>query len=290
MLVLVSAQPDLGATTMREPTNPDRPQPPPPGQPAADGPPAVPVAVWPCQPAGTDPPTPAGSLPPLLARRLITTYTRPGEVVLAAGTGASTLADTAAATGRTAVLDLATPPRVFPPLGAARAALAVVTPPAVSIDTGPYRRWARALTHRRQLEPDHVAGAQPVGGLLAVVVPPGYQQQALLIGQVIAAATHAGLDYLQHIVAVTAELREPHLHPAPTPDQAADYAAAREAGLPVHLPVHLDVIVFARRASHQAPTPQAQPATVATKQSRRSTGSADHVVDGAGAVRHAQAA
>lgn len=192
-------------------------------------------------------------MPPLLARRLITTYTRPGQIVLAAGTGGSTLAEAAAHTGRVAVLDQATPPRVFPPLGATRAALAVVTLPAVGVDCGTYRRWAGALAPCPGTEDRQTSGARQTGGLLAIVVPAGYGRQALLVGQVIDAATRAGLNYLQHIIAITAQLLDGRLRPVPSPDQAARYTTARGAGLPVHLPVHLDVLVLARSADQNNP-------------------------------------
>ena len=214
----------------------------------AQGRDVVPMAVWPCiTPAGRA--RPAGVMPPLLARRLLAAYTRPGDVVLAAGAGSSTIAEAAAAAGRRPVLDQADPPRVFPALGTGRAALAVITTPAVCANPDRYTRWARALAP---------------GGLLAAVLLPGFGPAAMRPGQVIAAAAGAGLGYLQHLIAVLARLDTDRLRPVPTRAQLARTRAARGAGLPVHLPIHADVVILTRPpqpepADPPAPHPPRQP-------------------------------
>jgi hypothetical protein len=202
----------------------------------------VPIAVWPAMPTASDsavpgPPRPAGVLPPLLAERLLTAYTRPQDVVLAAGAGASVAADTAERAGRRPVLDPAECATAFPPLGVHRAALLVLTAPAVSTEPARYTRWAASLAP---------------GGILAVLIPaaPADGVDCALAGRITAAACHAGLGYLQHIIVVLARLTGDHLDPAPTPEQLARTRAGHAAGLPVHLPVHSDLLIYQRH-----PTP-----------------------------------
>ena len=77
-----------------------------------------------------------------------------------------------------------------------------------------------------------------------MVLPPGIGPDALRPGQVTAAAQAAGLGYLQHIIALTTQLRGDRLRPVPTRSQLARARAARAARLPVHLPVHADVIIL----------------------------------------------
>ena len=191
----------------------------------------VPMAVWPAIPPVPDLPRPAAVLPPLLADRLIATYTRPGQVVLAAGAGASVAAEAAEQAARRPVLDTAGRPTVFPPLGTRRATLAVITPPAVTTDPARYTRWATTLAP---------------GGILAVLVPAEPGPHTTHPGRIITAAEHAGLGYLQHIIAILARLDGDHLVPAPTPDQHTQVRTARAAGLPVHLPAHSDLLIFQR--------------------------------------------
>ena len=202
----------------------------------------VPLAVWPALPATPDPARPAGVLPPMLADRLIATYTRPRQVVLAAGAGASVAADAAERAGRRPVLDTADRATAFPPLGSRRAALVVLTVPAVSTEAARYARWAATLTP---------------GGILAVLAPAGHGPHTTRAGRITAAAHQAGLGYLQHIIAVLARLTGDRLAPVPTTDQLAQVRAAHAAGLAVHLPTHSDLLIFQRvpGAAEPAATP-----------------------------------
>ncbi|WP_275295204.1 hypothetical protein [Amycolatopsis sp. La24] len=72
-------------------------------------------------------------------------------------------------------------------------------------------------------------------------------------GAIVAAAQHADLLYLQHIVALHTPVRKGRLPAAPSPAAAADYYRARHRatvrGLPApHLRAHGDVLVFAQPA------------------------------------------
>jgi len=214
----------------------------------------VPLAVWPCVPLTPDPPVPAGICPPLLAQRLLAVYSHPGQVVLTAGTGARLIADHAQRLDRHPIIDHGpTAPTLRPP-GPARARLAVITPPATA-DPARYTRWARAL------DP---------AGILAVHLPTGHGPDALRPGRIVAAATAAGLGYLQHIIAVTARITGDRLIPAATPEQIARAQAAHTAGLPIHLDAHADVLVF-----HKPPPPSAAANQAATPVAGRTTAAPD---------------
>jgi hypothetical protein len=193
----------------------------------------VPMAVWPCLPPTPGPPE-AEVCQPLLAQRLLAVFTAPGAVVLAAGADAPVVAQVAGRLDRRAVLDHAWATSTCPPLATERAALTVLTPPALTTDPAHYARWSHAL------EP---------AGIIAVVAPAGHGPDASLPGRIVAAATAAGLGYLQHVIAVTARLVGDRLLPAPSTEQLARTRAARAAGLSVHLPAHTDVLIFTRAAS-----------------------------------------
>jgi hypothetical protein len=189
----------------------------------------VPMAVWLCLPP-TGPPE-VGVCPPLLAQRLLAVFTAPGAVVLAAGAGSPVVAQVAGRLDRRAVLDHAWATSTCPPLATERAALTVLTPPAVTTDPAHYARWSHALVP---------------AGIIAVVAPAGHGPDASLPGRIVAAATAAGLGYLQHVIAVTARLNGDRLLPAPSTEQLARTRAARAVGLGVHLPAHTDVLIFTR--------------------------------------------
>jgi hypothetical protein len=208
----------------------------------------VPMAVWPCLPPTPGPPE-AGVCPPLLAQRLLAVFSRPAAVVLAAGAGSPVVAHYARRLDRRAVLDHAWATGAFPPLAAGRAALTVITPPAVTTDPARYTRWSHALE---------------LAGIIAVLAPAGHGPDASLPGRIVAAATAAGLGYLQHVIAITARLEGDRLVPAPSPEQIARTRAAHAAGLGVHLPAHTDVLIFTRPVSPGGcaaqPAPHADPA------------------------------
>jgi hypothetical protein len=107
------------------------------------------------------------------------------------------------------------------------------------------------------------------GGVLAVYTHSDCTQGRLVdpTGAIVAAAQHADLLYLQHIVALHTPIRDGRLHAAPTPAVAAEYDRTRhrtiERGRPApHLRAHADVLVFAQPApdvAHDdcgAPPPQ----------------------------------
>jgi modification methylase len=60
-------------------------------------------------------------------------------------------------------------------------------------------------------------------------------------------ATQAGFQYLQHVVALLAAVRDGRLHARPSFWQLTQTRKARARGQPAHLVVHEDVLVFARR-------------------------------------------
>lgn len=186
-----------------------------------DGP--VPMAVWPTAPVLTEPVDLSTTIPALLAQRLIAVYTHPGDTILAAGVGAPTLTTVARELGRQPASP--GPTHTAP----ARARLVILTLGALSTSPGVLADWA-----------SHLLPA----GLLAAVIPNTTGAGALLCGRVVAAAEHAGLAYLQHVVAITARLVDDQLDPHPATHEVEQTRQARAARLPAHLPVHADVLVF----------------------------------------------
>jgi hypothetical protein len=195
------------------------------------------LAVWPCLPPveppgpGQDPHPAAAPWPPLLAQRLVAVYSRPGDTVVAAGTGAATITDQAARLDRRPVLDPASACTTQVAMDPGwRAHLIVLAPPAATIHPGRYRRWAAVLAP---------------AGILVVLLRSGHQPGAAVRpGRVITAAAEAGLGYIQHIVAVTGRLSGDRIIPAATTRQLQRARAAYAAGQPIHLPVHADVLIF----------------------------------------------
>lgn len=195
----------------------------------------VPLAVWPT-------PTPTSRwggglgggwrVPPLLIQHLLAVYTSPAATVLAAGGSAHLVAATAAR------LDRRPPARTAgrrPAPGSVD--LLLVTPPGTGdtdpSDGGVWRRRARLLT--------------PTGTLAVVLAPtraPGDP------AAVVAACVGAGLDYLQHVVAVLWPLHDDHLDP---PDHHTTPADRPPAGAAVPLPAaHADALIF---TTHPATDP-----------------------------------
>jgi modification methylase len=70
-------------------------------------------------------------------------------------------------------------------------------------------------------------------------------------------ATQAGFQYLQHVVALLAAVRDGQLHARPSFWQLTQTRKARTRGQPAHLVVHEDVSVFVRRPAAPTPPPQA---------------------------------
>jgi modification methylase len=88
------------------------------------------------------------------------------------------------------------------------------------------------------------------GGLL-VVVTKNLRRQGRVLDLVtitVELATRAGFQYLQHVVALLAAVRDGELHARPSFWQLTQTRKARARGKPAHLVVHEDVSVFARPA------------------------------------------
>src|SRR6266700_599813 len=197
-------------------TPPDTPPPATPGAAAIDlvaGDPPVPITVW---------RTPSGdgqaSVPFRLAQRLVSAYSRPGEVVIDV-TDDHTLCD-ATVHGATSLLVTCWP------LHAA---------------------GARNRTRLRSLLRGGVALLRP-GGCLVLIVRAPAQAPAVPqdFGPLVDAARDAGLGYLQHIVAVRADVDGDQFTYYAT--DAELQALATSGQLPVaHVPVHANLLVFIPR-------------------------------------------
>jgi DNA modification methylase len=88
------------------------------------------------------------------------------------------------------------------------------------------------------------------GGLLVTVTRNPRPQGRLvdLTAATVQLAQQAGLDYLQHVIALHAAIRDGRLVARPSLRQRINTRNARARGVPVHLPVHDDVLVFRRLA------------------------------------------
>src|SRR6266542_2130822 len=215
--------------------HPPRPTPPaePGGGPYTDvvpGDPPVPITIW-RTPAGDD----QSSIPTRLAQRLVSAYSQPGEVVVD-------------------LTDAHPPPAqrtpvVAPGADGVRGATSLVVGgwPLHPVD-------ARHRARLRGLLRAGVALLRPAGCLVLIVRPPA--SEALVppedFGPLVAAAGEAGLGYLQHIIAVRAEVDSEqgdrfvyHATDAELLALARDAARWRVA----HLRVHADLLVFTPRHS-----------------------------------------
>jgi len=188
------------------------------------GDPPVPVNIW-RLPPGED--IPVGAR---LAARLIAEYTRPKEFVYDnLPSPVLRKAAHAAARGYRAASRFQAPTD--------RAALAVTVWPVAD-------QWLDPVVVlgglRRRLRP---------GGFLAVIVTnpdpdaSGDASAPVELGPLVAAATAAGLSYLQHIVTMPTGGHQPAAHPSILAEPAAAIGAAHER-------VHGDLLVF--RRSHSA--------------------------------------
>ena len=97
------------------------------------------------------------------------------------------------------------------------------------------------------------------GGLLVVVTKNlrRHGQVFDLATITVELATQAGFQYLQHVVALLAAVRDGRLHARPSFWQLTQTRKARTRGQPTHLVVHEDVSVFVRRPAAPTPPPQA---------------------------------
>jgi hypothetical protein len=193
----------------------------------------VPVTVWAGLPATASPPSCGWHASPQAATQIITTFSRPADLV-AVPDGQDTVIAAAAAAGRR-VLDL--PPAALLAAGkasAGRAALAVTRSgcgdPGCCGGPGPQVLYAAC---QRVLRP---------GGVLAVLTTSPATAGRLhdLPGQAVTQARAAGLVYAQHIILVHAAIRGGQLIPDP---------ATGVAGLPAARQVHSDLLVFTKPGS-----------------------------------------
>ena len=223
------------------------------GRAAGPAGPGVPLSIWPGlpEPGGTRDGAPCGGpVTTAAARRVIDTFSVPGDLVAAAGGCSPAVAEAAAAAGRRVLalvpdgasgypLPVPYPVARLRPGGPAlvlapgnpvtgQAALAVAgccAGPGTSGQDGQDEQDAGLLfaACERVLRP---------GGVLAVIAGPAADGGALTdtAGSVVAAARAAGLVYAQHIVLVRAEIDGDRLAPA----------------APGGSPVHDDLLVFTK--------------------------------------------
>jgi len=195
----------------------------------------VPLSIWPGLPApdnGRDGLACAGPVTTAAARRVIDAFSRPGDLVAAAG-GSLAVIEAAAAAGRPVLALVPGPapgrqrpgvPAALPPPGdpaAATAGLAVAGWCGPSCcgdagqDTGPV-----LAACERALRP---------GGVLAVITAGTGATLTDSAGSTVAATRAAGFVYAQHIVLVRAAIDGDHLAPS-----APDPGPAGPGGSPVH--------------------------------------------------------
>jgi hypothetical protein len=215
--------------------------------------PGVPLSIWPGLPApcgGRDGRPCGGPVTTAAARRVIDTFSRPGDLVAAGGSPAVT--EAAAAAGRPVLIlacgrspggrrpgvPAAMPPPGDPGAGTAGLAIAGCCGPGCcgrppggaggKPDPGPaFAACERAL--------------RP-GGVLAVITAGSAVCGSTLTdtaGSVVAAARAAGLVYAQHIVLVRAAIDGDRLAPA-APDPSPGTAG------PGGSPVHDDLLIFTK--------------------------------------------
>ena len=232
-----------------------------PGRAAGGTGPGVPLSIWPGLPGpgGTRDGAPCGGpVTTAAARRVIDTFSVPGDLIAAAGGCSLAVAEAAAAAGR--------PVLALVPDGHSRYPLPVPYPAARPRPAGPALvpagtpvtgqaalAIAGCCSHGCCASPgtsgqdDHDAGLlyaaceqvlRP-GGILAVIAGPAADAGTLTdtAGSVVAAARAAGLVYAQHIVLVRAEIDGDRLIPA-APGTGAD--------APGGSPVHDDLLVFTK--------------------------------------------
>jgi len=203
------------------------------------GDPPAPITVWPVAShdhhTGRTPPPGGGDtagMSPPLAARLAHTYTRPGDVVVGFDHDANLRAAARAAACRYRRL------RHLSRLGDLHAVAGNVSLVVL--------RWPRPAKTARPAEPvEQLFGAcrsllAPSGYTVAVLAPPSAPSDLAQAAELVPAAHRRGLGYLQHIVAITAPLPDPH---SPPTIHATDGR---------HRRVHLDLLVLALRAGRHA--------------------------------------
>jgi hypothetical protein len=199
------------------------------------GDPPVPIAVW--RVADIDAPyghTNADALSPRMAALLVGSYTRPGETIVSVGDDPA-LAGAAGAGGRTYrsvhdphdLLDL--------DLAAGTVALIVLPWPPQRPDGAGRDQLVEMFRVCRRLMSRNGCTIVALAGL------PAGQAYVEHSGALIPAARHAGLGWLQHIIAITAPISGSHITWRAAP---ADRATLRSA---THIKIHIDLLVYAAR-------------------------------------------
>jgi hypothetical protein len=202
-------------------------------------------------------------VPVRLARRLVTEYTRPGQVV-ADLTGTGTVADQAARAQRAceALARTGTDGREESTVsGVAWADLAVAAVPATGEED------LRVRDRRMRARVLFAATITRPGGIVAVITPVGHTPTGAVVDPapgVVRAASCAGLVYLQHVIALTAPICEaglgaaipvrgdgfdPDLDPGAGEVDAGLPASVADAAATITSPAHLNVSVFRRPRS-----------------------------------------
>jgi hypothetical protein len=223
-----------------------------PGRAAGPAGPGVPLSIWPGlpEPGGTGD---GGPVTVAAARRVIDTFSVPGDLVAAAGGCSAAVAEAAAAAGRRVL--------VLVPDGSGGYPLPVPYPvarlraggPALVLAPGHPVTGQAALAVAGCCSPGCCAASgQDIGllfaacervlrpgGVLAVIVGPAADGGTLAdtAGSVTAAARAAGLVYAQHIVLVRAGIDGDRLAPA-APVAGADAPGGSQ--------VHDDLLVFTK--------------------------------------------
>jgi hypothetical protein len=204
------------------------------------GDPPVPIAVW--RVAGVDDAyghSTANALSPRMAALLVGSYTRPGDTIVSIGDDPA-LAGAAGAGGRTY---LSVPdPDDLPDLGHAAGTVALIVlpwPPPDRPDGMDRERLVEMFRVCRQLM--NRDGCT----IVALAELPAGQTYIDHSGALIPAARHAGLGWLQHIVAITAPISGQRIAWHVTP---ADPATMRSA---THVRVHIDLLIFAVRTNRR---------------------------------------
>ncbi|MFI9452481.1 hypothetical protein [Amycolatopsis sp. NPDC052450] len=178
------------------------------------------------------------------------------DLVTEATDPSAVLAGTPSAPVRTGVPGSAEGPE---PERGARADLVIVSLPAHAAESVSLDRLALQAANRLRQ-----------GGILAVYTHSDWTRGRLVdpTGAIVAAAQHADLLYLQHIVTLHAPVEKGRLRAAPSAAVAAEYNRARHhaavRGLPSpHLRAHGDVLAFAQPADPGALPSGTGPATAA---------------------------
>jgi hypothetical protein len=219
-----------------------------------DGDPPVPIDVW----RVTDLDTPHGydladGLTPHMAVLLVGCYTHPGDTIVSLGFDPA-LAGAAGGSARTYLpiddpADLADVDRV-----AGTVRLVVLLWPPTHRTGTPATTGSGNAASRDELI-DLFRACKVITGrdgctIVALAATPtdttatdGYTEHA---GLLIPAARHAGLGWLQHILAITAPINGDRITWQATPTDRATLRAAN------HITIHIDLLVFKTRPSRQS--------------------------------------